>query len=49
LVKVERTEGAIKMALNFVKGKEARERIKKVFSLERRKKELVSEIEEFLK
>ncbi len=46
---IEATVQAIKKALNSDKGKQARERIKKMFPLERRKRELVSEIEELLK
>lgn len=46
---VETTVKAVKKALKSDKGKEARERIKKMFPLERRKGELVSEVEELLK
>jgi len=42
------TVEAIKKALNSGKGKEARERIKRMFPLEKRKGELIREIEELL-
>ena len=45
---VEATVQAIKKALNCDKGKEARERIKNTFPLEKRERELVMEIEELL-
>ena len=45
---VEATAEAIKKALKSNKGKEARERIKRMFPLERREGELVAEINELL-
>ena len=45
----EATAEAIKEALNSNKGKQARERIKKMFPIERRERELISEIECVLK
>lgn len=45
---VEATAEAIKKALKSNKGKEARERIKRMFPLERRERELVAEINELL-
>jgi len=45
----EATAEAIKRGLNSDKGKQARDRIKRMFPLERRKRELVSEVEDLLK
>jgi len=45
----EATAGAISKALNCVKGREARERIKRMFPLRKRENELLNEIEELLK
>jgi len=46
---VEATAEAIRKALNSDKGKQARERIKRMFPIEKLERELVSEVEELLK
>jgi glycosyltransferase involved in cell wall biosynthesis len=46
---VQATVEAIRKAINSDKGKEARERIKSLFPLERRERELVAEVEELLR